>query len=311
MTHLNTKQPEALRLADKYEVHGFMGDHHFAKDHWCSQAAAELRSLHTRVQELEKSESDLIAERDYRDEIIDLMADAVLGTDRAEWSSSYDFMDAAEEIKDRIAELKTELALTTATADIPISKSATVSDAQIKAVFLANGFTIKPGCDDLKPYVYQAARALLATTGQAQSAAPKLRPEAWLATFRPKGMLSPHSIAGVNLEELKRQVPSDSVFKPLYTRHAEGATAQAGAYAEARKCEHCNHVGINDAANGIASCTACKWNGDSPKEDKCPDCEAEGTMTASCPKCHHEYRLIADATLSAIAAQAKQGEQQL
>lgn len=80
---------------------------------------------------------------------------------------------------------------------------------------------------------------------------------------------------------------------------AEGATAQTGAYAEARECEHCNHVGINDAANGIASCMACKWNGDSPKEDKCPDCEAEGAMTASCPKCHHEYRLIADATLAA------------
>lgn len=91
---------------------------------------------------------------------------------------------------------------------------------------------------------------------------------------------------------------------------AEGVPAQAGAYAEARECEHCNHVGINDAANGIASCTACKWNGDSPKEDKCPDCEAEGTMTASCPKCHHEYRLIADATLAATqpAAQAMDAE---
>lgn len=51
-------------------------------------------------------------------------------------------------------------------------------------------------------------------------------PEAWLATFRPKGMLSPHSIAGVNLEELKRQVPSDSVFKPLYTHPTEGLDAQ-------------------------------------------------------------------------------------
>jgi len=39
----------------------------------------------------------------------------------------------------------------------------TVSDEQIKAVFLANGFTIKEGLTDLKPYVYQAARALLAT----------------------------------------------------------------------------------------------------------------------------------------------------
>ena len=37
-----------------------------------------------------------------------------------------------------------------------------LTDEQIKAVFLANGFTIKEGLSDLKPYVYQAARALLA-----------------------------------------------------------------------------------------------------------------------------------------------------
>ena len=35
------------------------------------------------------------------------------------------------------------------------------SDDEIRAVFLANGFTIKDGQTDLKPYVYQAARALL------------------------------------------------------------------------------------------------------------------------------------------------------
>ena len=51
-----------------------------------------------------------------------------------------------------------------------------------------------------------------------ESAAPKMRPEAWLATFRPKGMLSSHSVAGTNLEELKRSVPSDSKFKPLYAQ---------------------------------------------------------------------------------------------
>ena len=99
-----------------------------------------------------------------------------------------------------------------------VKSASTVSDAQIKAVFLANGFTIKEGMTDLKPYVYQAARALLVTAGQAQSATPKLRPEAWLATFRPKGMLSSHSVAGTNLEELKRSVPSDSKFKPLYAQ---------------------------------------------------------------------------------------------
>ena len=37
-----------------------------------------------------------------------------------------------------------------------------VTDDQIRAVFLANGFTVKEGQTDLKPYVFEAARALLA-----------------------------------------------------------------------------------------------------------------------------------------------------
>ncbi len=28
-----TQQPEALRLADKYEIEGFLQDHRFAQDH--------------------------------------------------------------------------------------------------------------------------------------------------------------------------------------------------------------------------------------------------------------------------------------
>lgn len=36
-----------------------------------------------------------------------------------------------------------------------------VTDEEIKSVFLANGFTIKEGLTDLKPYVYTAARQLL------------------------------------------------------------------------------------------------------------------------------------------------------
>ena len=39
---------------------------------------------------------------------------------------------------------------------------AEVTDEQIKEAFLANGFTIKDGHSDLKPYVYVAARAILA-----------------------------------------------------------------------------------------------------------------------------------------------------
>ena len=50
---MKMQQPEALRLADKYEAHGFLGDHRFAKDQWCSQAAAELRRQHARIAELE------------------------------------------------------------------------------------------------------------------------------------------------------------------------------------------------------------------------------------------------------------------
>ena len=50
---MTMQQPAALRLADKYEAHGFLGDHRFAKDQWCSQAAAELRRQHARIAELE------------------------------------------------------------------------------------------------------------------------------------------------------------------------------------------------------------------------------------------------------------------
>ena len=49
----STQKPESLRLADKYEAHGFLGDHSFAKEQWCSQAAAELRRQHARIAELE------------------------------------------------------------------------------------------------------------------------------------------------------------------------------------------------------------------------------------------------------------------
>ena len=53
--HVNTsQQPVALRLADKYEVHGFLGEQRYAKDYWCSQAATELRRQHARIVELEE-----------------------------------------------------------------------------------------------------------------------------------------------------------------------------------------------------------------------------------------------------------------
>ena len=43
---MTAQKTEALRLADKYEVEGFLRDHRFAHDQWCRQAALELRRLH-------------------------------------------------------------------------------------------------------------------------------------------------------------------------------------------------------------------------------------------------------------------------
>lgn len=41
------------------------------------------------------------------------------------------------------------------------SKGTPMNRKRIREVFLTHGFSIKPGCDDLLPYVYQAAEALL------------------------------------------------------------------------------------------------------------------------------------------------------
>ena len=43
---MTAQNPEALRLADKYEVEGFLQDHRFAQNDWCRKAAVELRRLH-------------------------------------------------------------------------------------------------------------------------------------------------------------------------------------------------------------------------------------------------------------------------
>ena len=48
-----TQQPEALRLADKYEIEGFLQSYRFAQEQWCRQASVELRRLHARNVELE------------------------------------------------------------------------------------------------------------------------------------------------------------------------------------------------------------------------------------------------------------------
>ena len=49
---MDTNKPMALRLADKYEHEGFLSDHKFAQNQWCSHAAVELRRLHAENESL-------------------------------------------------------------------------------------------------------------------------------------------------------------------------------------------------------------------------------------------------------------------
>lgn len=42
-----------------------------------------------------------------------------------------------------------------------------LSEVYLFELFLESGFTIKPGCDDLKPYVYKAGRAIERATIEA------------------------------------------------------------------------------------------------------------------------------------------------
>jgi hypothetical protein len=75
------------------------------------------------------------------------------------------FASLRAERDDYRARLATQCGETLA-ARAAVARRAEPTNDQIRAVFLAHGFTIKPGHDDLKPYVYEAARALLAEGGE-------------------------------------------------------------------------------------------------------------------------------------------------
>ena len=51
---------------------------------------------------------------------------------------------------------------------------------------------------------------------------------------------------------------------------------------------------------------ALRYDGEhSPKEDHCPGCDRDGTMTGACPKCGCRTTLLADANLTAAVEPAK------
>lgn len=120
----------------------------------------------------------------------------------------------------------------------------TLTDEQIREIFLANGFTIKEGNSDLKPYVYAAARAVL------QAAQPAALPvelrikylEAWLRdgfldsyqcnTFAPDTSQKPlKPMTNDQILQLWRELPSDyRQFDELVLAFAEKLRKQPTGY---------------------------------------------------------------------------------
>ena len=94
-------------------------DERAAFDHWFDtaqgnagpwsawQARAALASAP--VPNQDKAIDEALKERDDREEIIDKLLDRVLGADRAEWSSAYDYSDALIEVEDYMHGLRVKL----------------------------------------------------------------------------------------------------------------------------------------------------------------------------------------------------------
>lgn len=200
----------------------------------------------------------------FRDLVEDIVPDDVT-------FDGFDDELAAAELRSqhaRIAELEAQLSAIGAGGVEPLRKRASTADVddERKAFEAWAEYPRLWGLPH-KEVQWAAWKARAALSATPAVALPE--PEAWLATFRPKGMLSPHSIAGVNLEELKRQVPSDSVFKPLYTRHASQAQAVAEKAAKYDHllpylCKTCGGYGLVDR----------RCNDDPLGSEPCPDCNA-------------------------------------
>ena len=166
--------PDALRIAD--EVNSGLWANYMTR----KEAAAEIRRLYTENQTLQSeaaenariigasAETELALRARVEELERELAAIGAGGVEplRKRAAPMLDMTPPATS-RDRWMYEQGRLAERDARTPGSVAVAApVVSDEQIKAVFLANGFTIKPGCDDLKPYVYKAARALLAASAE-------------------------------------------------------------------------------------------------------------------------------------------------
>lgn len=78
------------------------------------------------------------------------------------------------------------------------------------------------------------------------------------------------------------------------------AAVPATVYVEVRECSECQHVDINGNSD-TAACNRCDWSGPSPKEDHCPGCGEDGTMTSACTECGARSHLLASDSLPVAA----------
>lgn len=149
----------------------------------------------------------------------------------------------------------------------------------------------------------EAERRLLATPPAATPAAPGY--EHQRAIMEGERIASRRSFCRAHgLEETSTGWEYERGFTDGWSRALSNpapVAAPAPVYVECRECSNCGHIGINDDAKGMAACNTCDWNGPSPKEDHCPGCERDGTMTGSCPECGHRTKLIAEARIAAPA----------
>lgn len=105
------------------------------------------------------------------------------------------------------------------------------------------------------------------------------------------------------------QMPTEAPAQAAQPGQGEApkAAGEPVTYVEARQCDECNHIGINDASTTDSTCSKCGWAGISD-EDECPGCKRTETMTASCPKCGGRYAFLADAHINTPPAQASDAD---
>lgn len=113
--------------------------------------AADNQRLRAINESLDKQLEEVMAERDDFHDMADKLANAIAGhlpVEIGEHSRNCPWIRALEAIENAAPQAS------------PVAVE--VTDDDIRTIFLAHGFTIKEGQTDLKPYVYSAARALLA-----------------------------------------------------------------------------------------------------------------------------------------------------